>query len=890
MSMLQLIVNESTRKLSNRISNQVFVVNDANVDTIRFSIPAGFSDIDIDENASFRVMYIPPGIDKTVYAKTLTFVQNDGVYISYDWQVGPNVLVESGILTVSFCILKTGSEVQEWHTIPYTIPVSNSIHTDDSDEADETITPTVAQRVAVLETMIQRVVSGAPRVVASTSAMTDTSQIYVLSTDGKWYYHNGSAWTAGGEYGAVSTDTTLAQAGIPADAKAVGDRLAVVDDIDASVNGIYSKNYTDGKKFYVYGDIHEIIDDPDASISDYVPVTVDAGEQISFFYTDDLNDLKNYYLWFFDENKEFITSFVRNAGVFLRKNLTVPEGAAFVRISFKKGYEGSIKSNDYATLYYKASKTLVSRGLLQNVGLLEELNTIDKESLVDAINEVQVSIPSFPIKPKDTTFFYISKNMLNPADFVNGEYVNQTNGEFHSNSTHIRTDFVKVKGDTTYVLRRDYGSDDFRYAFYTARKVYISGGMLPVENDMLITSPTNAEYIAVSVNAVITNAPTWMLAEYDGSDKDFEAYFDGYILPQYLPKEDISAPLINIPSKIYALVGYETNVYFENIVEDWTQYNFDVSCSKGEQLEREYRITPSASDVGSYTLSITVSTKNGSVSKTVSTTLIVTSDDAGSGTTASVIVLGDSTTNNGTVIEKLNANFASDVMNLSTLGTRGTAPHLHEGRSGWRLETYFTKAYIDYTDGRGHVENPFYNPTSQTFDASYYFAHSGVSVPDFFVVNMGINDVFSYANDAALTTAIEQFVGYVDSIITSLRTVSQTLKICICCTIPPNHSQDAFGKAYSCGQTRNRYKRNNTMLVNRIIEEYDGRESEGVYLIPIHTNLDTVYNMGMEMLPVNARNTDVTYQSPILNGGVHPVTSGYWQIADIYTAFFKARI
>lgn len=235
MSMLQLIVNESTRKLSNRISNQVFVVNDANVDTIRFSIPAGFSDIDIDENASFRVMYIPPGIDRTVYAKTLTFVQNDGVYISYDWQVGPNVLVESGILTVSFCILKTGSEVQEWHTIPYTIPVSNTIHTDDSDEGDESITPTVAQRVAILESMIQRVASGAPIVVASTSAMTDTDQIYVLKTDGQWYYHNGSAWVAGGEYGAVSTDRTLSEDGIPADAKVVGD---VINEVKADLGAI----------------------------------------------------------------------------------------------------------------------------------------------------------------------------------------------------------------------------------------------------------------------------------------------------------------------------------------------------------------------------------------------------------------------------------------------------------------------------------------------------------------------------------------------------------------------------------------------------------------------------------------------------------------------------
>lgn len=74
---------------------------------------------------------------------------------------------------------------------------------------------------------------GAPIVVSNTSAMTDMEQIYVLATDGKWYYHNGTAWTAGGEYGAVATDTTLTQAGIPADAKTVGDAInAVTSDVE----------------------------------------------------------------------------------------------------------------------------------------------------------------------------------------------------------------------------------------------------------------------------------------------------------------------------------------------------------------------------------------------------------------------------------------------------------------------------------------------------------------------------------------------------------------------------------------------------------------------------------------------------------------------------------
>ena len=47
------------------------------------------------------------------------------------------------------------------------------------------------------------------------------------------------------------------------------------------------------------------------------------------------------------------------------------------------------------------------------------------------------------------------------------------------------------------------------------------------------------------------------------------------------------------------------------------------------------------------------------------------------------------------------------------------------------------------------------------------------------------------------------------------------------------------------------------------------------------------YNMGMETNYHNKRNTTMTYESPITNGGVHPVDSGYWQIADVYWFFLK---
>lgn len=47
---------------------------------------------------------------------------------------------------------------------------------------------------------IDQAYSNTPIVVGNTSQMTDTTKIYVLSTDGKWYYYNGSSFVVGGTY------------------------------------------------------------------------------------------------------------------------------------------------------------------------------------------------------------------------------------------------------------------------------------------------------------------------------------------------------------------------------------------------------------------------------------------------------------------------------------------------------------------------------------------------------------------------------------------------------------------------------------------------------------------------------------------------------------------
>ena len=142
MSFIILNVDEVRRTLS--ASGGAFVVHDKEVDIVRFAINSGFADIVLDGQVALRVMYQRPG-ETEVRAQTLTYYDTDGLRNYYDWQLLSADLAKKGTLTVALCILRTDGEVEEWHTTPYQIRVLNTIHTDDSDEGDETITPTAGE-------------------------------------------------------------------------------------------------------------------------------------------------------------------------------------------------------------------------------------------------------------------------------------------------------------------------------------------------------------------------------------------------------------------------------------------------------------------------------------------------------------------------------------------------------------------------------------------------------------------------------------------------------------------------------------------------------------------------------------------------------------------------
>ena len=97
-----------------------------------------------------------------------------------------------------------------------------------------------------------------------------------------------------------------------------------------------------------------------------------------------------------------------------------------------------------------------------------------------------------------------------------------------------------------------------------------------------------------------------------------------------------------------------------------------------------------------------------------------------------------------------------------------------------------------------------------------------------------------------------------------------------------------MGNNYGSGYNLWRYKRNLKLLQQWYLTNYDtaAMRAKDIYVLGLHENLDTVYNMLTAVTAVNARNA-ASYA--MQSNGVHPAPTGYYQMADSYFAFLKAN-
>lgn len=144
----------------------------------------------------------------------------------------------------------------------------------------------------------------------------------------------------------------------------------------------------------------------------------------------------------------------------------------------------------------------------------------------------------------------------------------------------------------------------------------------------------------------------------------------------------------------------------------------------------------------------------------------------------SALVIGDSTVEQNVMTQKMLDAFTARDKTLTLLGTRGTAPNLHEGRSGWSAKQYCTQS----------ADNPFYN---NGFDFSHYMTAQGYSAVDFVVLQIGINDLYNAViadSDDKIAETMEYVCSMIDSILAW--NASQKIIVNLLTPVNPNYTGD----------------------------------------------------------------------------------------------------
>ena len=339
-----------------------------------------------------------------------------------------------------------------------------------------------------------------------------------------------------------------------------------------------------------------------------------------------------------------------------------------------------------------------------------------------------------------------------------------------------------------------------------------------------------------------------------------------------IPTDNIRDLKVGIPKRINVVQDTLMYLYFENVIsKGWEKYYH--AYIYDYDIPKDYTLI-SYKDVGERSLPIYFADGYGNLICEKDVTINVI-DKAVKGT-FNVLVIGDSKTENVTKLaELLNLCEKDGSLNINLLGTRnGTAEDSdgntrivkHEGYSGRTVINVCKDATLN------GVENVFYNE-SLTDDYKFDFA-KGVdkigSVPDIVFIDHGANQwVSSYSEVKA---------SY-DSIIASINNYNTSnnakVKVVICLqegfSLRESLTNTSQGKWYLMHTSTNR---------NKILEDFEDREDEGIFIQPQYLDIDLYNDFPMAKVPINHRNGLL---KEVVIDGVHPgINLNHYDVSKVY--------
>ncbi|MGN4434499.1 BppU family phage baseplate upper protein [Bacillus cereus group sp. MYBK69-2] len=541
----------------------------------------------------------------------------------------------------------------------------------------------------------------------------------------------------------------------------------------------------------------------------------------------------------YDSKQAFVSVFFTPSAItqYTDKRITIPSGVKYVSVSFRVDGSGSL------TYSVKKQQNLYDRIVLPDGSLSKQkLNQTFTKSLDDNILSLKngnttrtgltLELGTFDTKGANE----VANNYLRTPSTLNiqaGSYIDFT-ADYIGIVYYVAPDGTYKQVFAVYegVTQSYYFTRDGTYRI-TLRKSTVRKN---ADGSEFFGVPTTA-LAAAQANIIFTVGNLPFTKRYGFSYKSV-------LLKKYI-----------------ARVGIEFNLYFDKIFQVNRPKDYYVTATSSGLTfivtDKYIRLTPTAGQVSAnpYTVKLQLLSADGTEISYEYFNLYVLADNTVA-TTDKAIFIGDSLTDNS--LQKSYVDFVKEQLpNMSFYGTRPGVNGVNaEGRASWSTTTYMSSASY------GGMTNAFFNPSTSTFDFSYYITNNP-SFNDVTLVGLFLGQNDGY-RDEAFTN--------LEAMIQSIHAYKSNIKIYIFMT-----NFEAADRSPDVFKTR-------LEKTQKYIDLFGNRENEFIYLVPQHVNLDSFYDYGHGQVQLSARNTETVLG---ITDGVHPNLAGRAKEADVFVSCYK---
>ena len=290
--------------------------------------------------------------------------------------------------------------------------------------------------------------SGTPLAAASTSDMTDTTKVYVNTTDGKWYYYDGDSWEIGGTY----QSTEIGNNSISP--------LNLETDLQKQIKyNIPEYTLTDGSYISTYGTIITGQYSTDYSYSS--PIEFKKGQTV---YCNAAGSTGVAILSKCDSEGNNRSCLVAGTGTTEAPYKYTAEFDMYIII---------------CSLKTKLNSVIISSNILTGEDLPKYLDLKTDSNDVTIISDSDIS------------------------DYTSDKYVAYATGNLNGLNGLKASDYIEIKENNRMKLEcvknLVNNADSRGLAFYDKDKFFISGVQYTVSKELTFTSPANAKYIRYTI-------------------------------------------------------------------------------------------------------------------------------------------------------------------------------------------------------------------------------------------------------------------------------------------------------------------------------------------------------------------------------------------------------